>query len=392
MDIQTIDNVVLGGKKVFLRVDFNVPLDEWGNITDDTRIRASVSTIKALVEKNVALVIASHLGRPKGVELAMSLKPIAKRLSQILKTNVKFAPDCVGSAVERMKESLGPGEILLLENVRFHPEETKNDENFAMQLASQLDAYVIDAFSAAHRSHASVTGVAKFLKPIVAGYLMANEVKYLELVLVNPDRPLIAVIGGKKLETKLPVVKNLLNKVDHLLLGGGMIFTFVKAMGHEVGSSIINSSFVDAAKELINNDKLVIPTDCKVADRIGPNQMVTNVKIEEIPVGKVGVDIGVETTKAYCGLIRWSKTVLWNGPMGVFENTASADGTKSIAKTVADCVKSGGIAVVGGGDTIAALNNFGLGDAMTHISTAGGAFLEYLSGKKLPGVEILTNA
>ena len=392
MAIQTIDNVVLGGKKVFLRVDFNVPLDEWGNITDDTRVRASVPTIKTLVEKNVALVIASHLGRPKGVESALSLRPIARRLGQILKTDVKFVDDCVGPEVDRMKASLSPGEILLLENVRFHPEETKNDESFAQKLASGLDAYVIDAFSAAHRAHASIVGVAKFLKPIVAGYLMKKEIKYLDMIVKKPERPLVAIIGGKKLETKLPVIKNLLNKVDNLILGGGMIFTFFKAKGYEIGSSIVDANFVDSARDLTDNDKLLIPTDCKVADRIGPNQMVVNVKADEIPSGKVGVDIGDETINTYCGLIRWSKTILWNGPMGVFEYTTSADGTKSIAQAVADCARSGGAAIVGGGDTIAALNNFGFSESMTHISTAGGAFLEYLSGLSLPGVEILTNA
>ena len=392
MAIQTIDNVVLGGKKVFLRVDFNVPLDEWGNITDDTRVRASVPTIKTLVEKNVALVIASHLGRPKGVESALSLRPIARRLGQILKTDVKFVDDCVGPEVDRMKASLSPGEILLLENVRFHPEETKNDESFAQKLASGLDAYVIDAFSAAHRAHASVVGVVKFLKPIVAGYLMKKEIKYLDMIVKKPERPLVAIIGGKKLETKLPVIKNLLNKVDNLILGGGMIFTFFKAKGYEIGSSIVDANFVDSARDLTDNDKLLIPTDCKVADRIGPNQMVVNVKADEIPSGKVGVDIGDETINTYCGLIRWSKTILWNGPMGVFEYTTSADGTKSIAQAVADCARSGGAAIVGGGDTIAALNNFGFSESMTHISTAGGAFLEYLSGLSLPGVEILSNA
>ncbi|RKX71441.1 phosphoglycerate kinase [candidate division WOR-3 bacterium] len=389
MSLKTIDDVVLGGKKVYLRVDFNVPLDEWANITDDTRIRAAVPTIKTLLEKNVALVIASHLGRPTGFDSSLSLRPIAKRLGQILRQEVKFAPDCVGDDVERMKANLRPGEILLLENVRFHPEETKNDEEFARQLASQLDAYVIDAFSAAHRAHASVVGVARFLKPVVAGYLMAKEIQYLDMVLKEPQRPLIAIIGGKKLQTKLPVIKHLLQKVDHLILGGGMIFTFFKAKGLEVGSSIVDLDFLSEAKQLLSNERLILPVDCKVADRIGPNQMVQNVSVEEIPRTKIGVDIGDETIKRYCELIKKSKTLLWNGPMGIFEYTTFADGTKAVAQAIAETASAGGIAVVGGGETVAAVNRFGVAEQMSHISTAGGAFLEYLSGTKLPGVEIL---
>jgi len=389
ISLKTIDDVVLGGKKVYLRVDFNVPLDEWANITDDTRIRAAVPTIKTLLEKNVALVIASHLGRPTGFDSSLSLRPIAKRLGQILRQEVKFAPDCVGDDVERMKANLRPGEILLLENVRFHPEETKNDEEFARQLASQLDAYVIDAFSAAHRAHASVVGVARFLKPVVAGYLMAKEIQYLDMVLKEPQRPLIAIIGGKKLQTKLPVIKHLLQKVDHLILGGGMIFTFFKAKGLEVGSSIVDLDFLSEAKQLLSNERLILPVDCKVADRIGPNQMVQNVSVEEIPRTKIGVDIGDETVKRYCELIKKSKTLLWNGPMGIFEYTTFADGTKAVAQAIAETASAGGIAVVGGGETVAAVNRFGVAEQMSHISTAGGAFLEYLSGTKLPGVEIL---
>ncbi len=389
ISLKTIDDVVLGGKKVYLRVDFNVPLDEWANITDDTRIRAAVPTIKTLLEKNVALVIASHLGRPTGFDSSLSLRPIAKRLGQILRQEVKFAPDCVGDDVERMKANLRPGEILLLENVRFHPEETKNDEEFARQLASQLDAYVIDAFSAAHRAHASVVGVARFLKPVVAGYLMAKEIQYLDMVLKEPQRPLIAIIGGKKLQTKLPVIKHLLQKVDHLILGGGMIFTFFKAKGLEVGSSIVDLDFLSEAKQLLSNERLILPVDCKVADRIGPNQMVQNVSVEEIPRTKIGVDIGDETIKRYCELIKKSKTLLWNGPMGIFEYTTFADGTKAVAQAIAETASAGGIAVVGGGETVAAVNRFGVAEQMSHISTAGGAFLEYLSGTKLPGVEIL---
>ncbi|HID31973.1 MAG TPA: phosphoglycerate kinase [bacterium (Candidatus Stahlbacteria)] len=389
MVLKTIDDVVLGGKKVLLRVDFNVPLDEWGNITDDTRIRATTRTIKTLLEKNVALVIVSHLGRPLGVDSSLSLRPIARRLGQIIKKEVKFAPDSTGPEVERMKANLKPGEVLLLENVRFHEEETKNDENFARQLAAQLDAFVIDAFSAAHRAHASVSSVARFLSPVVAGYLMAEELKYLDMVLENPSRPLVAIIGGKKLKTKLPVINNLLNKVDNLLIGGGMVFTFYKAKGYEVGSSIVDEDFLTEAGRLVGNEKLVIPTDCLVADRIGPNQLTEKVAADAIPHNKVGVDIGPESLKRFCEIIKGGKTILWNGPVGVFEYTTFADGTKAVAQTIGDAASTGAVAVVGGGETISALNKFGLADKMTHISMAGGAFLEYLAGNRLPGVEIL---
>ncbi len=386
----SVKDLQIKGKKVFLRVDFNVPLDENQNITDDTRIRESLPTIKYILENSSIPIIASHLGRPKGkVDPKQSLKPVAKRLGELLNREVKFAPDCVGTEVKKMADGLKPGDILLLENLRFHPEEEKNDPNFAKELASLAEIYINDAFGAAHRAHASVEAIAHYFDAPACGFLMEKELKYLEGALKNPQRPLLAIIGGAKVSTKIGVLKNLLNKVDNLVIGGGMCFTFYKAKGLEIGKSLCEDDFIGEAKQLLDNPKIYLPVDVVISTDVKTATPVKAVDVTKIPADHYGVDIGEKSIAQIIDLIKKAKTIVWNGPMGIFEIDAYAKGTEAVAKAIADATDKGAISIVGGGDSVAALEKFNLKSRISHVSTGGGASLEYLEGKELPGVKVL---
>jgi phosphoglycerate kinase len=384
----SVRDLDLKGKCVFMRVDFNVPLSEDGQtITSDKRIRASLPTIRYVLDQGAALILASHLGRPKGKpNPAMSLKPVARRLEELLGRPVKMAPDCIGPEVEAMKPA--PGEVLLLENVRFHPEEEKNDPEFARKLALGADVFVQDAFGSAHRAHASTVGVAKVLPVAAAGLLMEKELEYLGKAITNPDRPCVALLGGAKVSDKIEVIQNLLRIVDRLLIGGAMAYTFFRAQGRPTGKSKVEEDKVDLAKEVLAQagDKLMLPVDHVVAPELvagAPSEVV-----EAIPEDKLGVDIGPKTVAAYSEVIRSAKTIIWNGPMGVFEMPPWDAGTVALAKAVAE---SGAVSVVGGGDSEKAIKAAGVADKITHISTGGGASLEFLAGLELPGVAVLTD-
>ncbi len=388
----SVKDLQIKGKKVFLRVDFNVPLDENLNITDDTRIRESLPTIKYILENGGIPIIASHLGRPKGkVDPKQSLKPVAKRLGELLNREVKFAPDCVGTEVKKMADSLSPGDILLLENLRFHSEEEKNDPNFAKELASLAEIYINDAFGAAHRAHASVEAIAHYFENPACGFLMEKELKYLEGALKNPQRPLLAIIGGAKVSTKIGVLKNLLNKVDNLVIGGGMCFTFYKAKGMEIGKSLCEDDFIGEAKQLLNNPKIYLPVDVVIGTDIKTATPVKTIDVKSIPADHYGVDIGEKSIAQIVDLIKKAKTIVWNGPMGIFEIDAYAKGTEAVAKAIADATKKGAVSIVGGGDSVAALEKFNLKSRISHVSTGGGASLEYLEGKELPGIRVLND-
>ncbi len=382
----SIRDLDLKGKRVFIRVDFNVPIKN-GEITSDKRIRASLPTIQYALEQGAGVILASHLGRPKGKRVPeMSLAPVAKRLSELLGRPVKMAPDCIGPEVEAMKPA--PGEVLLLENVRFHKEETDNDPEFAKKLASLADVFVLDAFGSAHRAHASVVGVAKALPQAAAGFLMDKELEYLGKAITNPERPCIAILGGAKVSDKIEVIENLMKLVDRLLIGGAMAYTFLRAQGKPTGKSLVEEDKVDLARELMEKagDKLMLPVDHVVTSELkeGAEAEV----VETIPDGKMAVDIGPKTVEAYRAVIATAKTIIWNGPMGVFEIPPFHKGTVAIAQAVAE---SGAISVVGGGDSVKAIDVAGVADKITHISTGGGASLEFLSGKELPGVAALTD-
>ncbi|XP_031505178.1 phosphoglycerate kinase, cytosolic-like isoform X5 [Nymphaea colorata] len=387
----------LRGKRVFLRVDLNVPLGENHRITDDTRIRASIPTIKYLMDGGAKVILASHLGRPKGVTPKYSLSPLVPRLSELLGINVEKADDCIGDEVAKKVLSLPDGGVLLLENVRFYQEEEKNDPGFAKKLASLADLYVNDAFGTAHRAHASTEGVAKLLKPAVAGFLMQKELDYLVGAVSNPRRPFAAVVGGSKVSTKIGVIESLLEKVDILILGGGMIFTFFKAQGYSVGSSLVEEDKLNLATSLIEKATakgvaLLLPTDVIVADKFAPDAESKVVPAKAIPEGWMGLDIGPDSTQAFCDALESAKTVIWNGPMGVFEFEKFAVGTQAIAKKLGELTGNGVTTIIGGGDTVAAVEKAGLGEKMSHISTGGGASLELLEGKMLPGVLALDDA
>ncbi|XP_027061781.2 phosphoglycerate kinase, cytosolic-like [Coffea arabica] len=387
----------LKGKKVFVRVDLNVPLDDNFNITDDTRIRAAVPTINYLIGCSAKIILASHLGRPKGVTPKYSLKPLVPRLSELLGVEVIIANDCIGEEVEKLVASLPEGGVLLLENVRFHKEEEKNDPEFAKKLASLADLYVNDAFGTAHRAHASTEGVAQYLKPAVAGFLMQKELDYLVGAVANPKKPFAAIVGGAKVSTKIGVIESLLAKVDILLLGGGMIFTFYKAQGHSVGSSLVEEDRLDLALSLIEKAKatgvsLLLPTDVVAADKFAPDANSKVVPASGIPDGWMGLDIGPDAIKSFSEALDATKTIIWNGPMGVFEYDKFATGTEAIAKKLAELSGNGVTAIIGGGDSVAAVEKVGLADKMSHISTGGGASLELLEGKSLPGVLALDDA
>ncbi|MFN3925825.1 MAG: phosphoglycerate kinase [Pseudanabaenaceae cyanobacterium] len=387
----------LAGKRVFVRVDFNVPQDDSGAITDDTRIRAALPTVRYLIDGGAKVILASHLGRPKGVTEKLRLNPVADRLSELLGKPVVKCDDCIGETVAQAVANMQSGDVLLLENVRFYPEEEKNDPEFAQKLASNADLYVNDAFGAAHRAHASTEGVAKYLKPAVAGFLLEKELQYLSGAVDNPQRPLAAIIGGSKVSSKIGVIENLLDKVNKLLIGGGMIFTFFKARGLSVGKSLVEDDKLELAKSLEAKAKekgveLLLPTDVVVADEFKPDANAQTVQVGNIPEGWMGLDIGPETITAFQNALSDCKTVVWNGPMGVFEFDRFAQGTEAIARTLADLTAKGAITIIGGGDSVAAVEKVGLTDKMSHISTGGGASLELLEGKILPGIAALDDA
>ncbi|VFQ58746.1 unnamed protein product [Cuscuta campestris] len=387
----------LKGKRVFVRVDLNVPLDDNLKITDDTRVRAAVPTIHYLIGHGARVILSSHLGRPKGVTPKYSLKPLVPRLSELLGIEVKMANDCIGEEVEKLVAQIPDGGVLLLENVRFYKEEEKNDPEFAKKLASLADLYVNDAFGTAHRAHASTEGVAKFLKPAVAGFLMQKELDYLVGAVTSPKKPFAAIVGGSKVSTKIAVIESLLEKVDLLLLGGGMIFTFYKAQGHKVGSSLLEEDKLDLATSLIEKAKakgvsLLLPSDVVVADKFSADANSKVVSATEIPDGWMGLDVGPDTIKSFGEALDTTQTIIWNGPMGVFEFDKFAAGTEAIAKKLAELSGKGVTTIIGGGDSVAAVEKVGLAEKMSHISTGGGASLELLEGKMLPGVLALNDA
>ena len=391
MNKKTVKDIDLKGKKVFVRCDFNVPMDENQNITDNTRIVAALPTIKYLLEQNCKLVLASHLGRPKGeFKPEFSLAPVAKELSKLLGQEVIMAKDVIGEDAETKAANLKEGEILLLENVRFHKEETDNDPEFCKKLASMAEVYVNDAFGTAHRAHASTTGIASYL-PAVSGFLIEKELQFLGNAVNNPERPFVAILGGAKVSDKIGVIDSLLEKVDTLMIGGGMAYTFFKAQGYEVGNSICEMDKLDLAKEAMEKAKqkgvkLMLPVDTKVGKEFKPDTESKIVSYTEIPAEWEGFDIGPETIKMFEEELRKAKTVVWNGPLGLFEFDQFAIGTNAIAKVLSEIDAT---TIIGGGDSAAAVKKAGLEDKMTHISTGGGASLEFLEGKKLPGIEAL---
>ncbi|MFZ9739765.1 MAG: phosphoglycerate kinase [Prochlorotrichaceae cyanobacterium] len=388
----------LSGKRVLVRVDFNVPLDESGNITDDTRIRAALPTIQDLISKEAKVILCSHMGRPKGKPVdSMRLTPAAARLGELLGKSVAKPYDCIGDAVKTQVDAMGNGQVILLENLRFHAEEEANDPEFAKALADLADVYVNDAFGTAHRAHASTEGVTKFLSPNVAGYLMEKELQYLQAAIENPQRPLAAIIGGSKVSSKIGVIETLLDKVDKLLIGGGMIFTFYKARGLSVGKSLVEEDKLELAKALEAKAKekgveFLLPTDVVVADNFAKDANAQTVAIDAIPDGWMGLDIGPDSVKTFQAALAECKSAIWNGPMGVFEFDKFAVGTEAIAHSLASLTKQGVITIIGGGDSVAAVEKVGVADQMSHISTGGGASLELLEGKELPGVVALDEA
>jgi phosphoglycerate kinase len=387
----------ISGKRALVRVDFNVPVDDQGNITDDTRIRAALPTIQDLTQKGAKVILTSHFGRPKGVDEKLRLTPVAKRLSELLGQEVIKTDDCIGDDVAAKVAALDNGQVLLLENVRFYKEEEKNDPEFAQKLAANADFYVNDAFGTAHRAHASTEGVTEFLSPSVAGYLVEKELQYLQSAIEEPKRPLAAIIGGSKVSSKIGVIETLLEKCDKLIIGGGMIFTFYKARGLNVGKSLVEEDKLELARELEAKAKergvaLLLPTDIVSADKFAPDANATTVSIENIPADGMGLDIGPDSIKVFQAALADCQTVIWNGPMGVFEFDKFAAGTEAIAHTLAEIGKTGATTIIGGGDSVAAVEKVGLADQMSHISTGGGASLELLEGKVLPGIAALDEA
>ena len=393
----SINDLNLKDKKVLVRVDFNVPLDENLKITDDIRIVSSLPTIKKIISDGGKAILMSHLGRPKGkVNPKYSLKPAAEKLSELLGKNVILAPDCIGEDVKKIVNAMKQGDVVLLENLRFHEEEEKNDPAFAKQLSELGDVYVNDAFGSAHRAHASTEGVTKYIDKCAAGYLMQKELEYLGGAVLSPKKPYCAILGGAKISGKIDVINNLLDKVDTMLIGGGMAFTFFKAQGKEIGKSLLEEEKLELAKELLAkvkgmNVRFLLPVDVVVADEFKNDSPSEIVSIDKIASGKMGLDIGPETIKLFNNEIMKSKTIVWNGPMGVFEMSNFAKGTFEIAKALAEATSKGAITVVGGGDSSAAISKAGLDDKVSHVSTGGGASLEFLEGKTLPGVAALTD-
>jgi phosphoglycerate kinase len=400
MNKLTIDDLSnlgsIKSKKVLMRVDFNVPMskDDPPVITDDKRIKESLPSINKIISEGGRLILMSHLGRPKGeVNLKYSLKPVAEHLARLMDKPVKFADDCIGENTIKIANELKDGDVLLLENVRFHKEEEKNVEDFSKQLAAFGDVYVNDAFGSAHRAHSSTEGITKFISKSVAGYLMQKEIDYLSKVVTSPQHPFIAILGGSKISGKIDVINNLLTKADKILIGGGMIFTFYKALGLEIGKSLLEEDKIILASELLakSEDKIVLPVDVVVADKFDNEANSDIVSYDEIPEDKVGMDIGPQTITLFKDELSGAKTIVWNGPMGVFEMENFAEGTFEIAKALANETKNGAITVIGGGDSASAIAKAGLKDDVSHVSTGGGASLEFLEGKILPGVAALSD-
>jgi phosphoglycerate kinase len=389
----SIEQLPLAGKRVFVRADLNAPLSD-GTVTDETRLRAVMPTLRYALDAGASVVLASHLGRPQGTrDPKYSLRPVAERLSSLLAQPVPLAPDCVGSETEALARALQPGQLLLLENLRFHREEEANDTEFARQLAALADCYVNDAFAAAHRAHASIEAITRQLQPAAAGLLMQRELEALGRILHDPARPLVALLGGAKVSDKIKLVEHLLSKVDALAVGGGMAFTFLRALGHDVGRSLVEPDHLDTARRALEaarrrSAQIVLPIDAVVADGLDSPTGRT-VGIRDIPPGQMGLDIGPHTVARFADLLRSARTIVWNGPLGVFEKPPFAHGTLAVARAVADAPA---FTVVGGGDTIAAATQAGVLDRMGYVSTAGGAFLEFLEGRALPGVDALTEA
>jgi phosphoglycerate kinase len=397
MDKLTLDDLDLRGKRVFIRVDFNVPLKD-GVVTDDTRIRETLPTLRLAAQKGGRLVLASHLGRPKGgPEAKYSLLPAAKKLEELIQKPVRFASDCVGPIPESKSRNLADGEILVLENVRFHPEEEKNDEAFSKKLAALCDGiFICDAFGSAHRAHASVVGITKFVKQAAAGLLMERELKYIGKAISDPARPFVAILGGAKVSDKIEVVENLMKIADGMLIGGGMAYTFLKSQGLAVGKSLVEEDKLELAKKILadaaqRNFKFLLPLDNVIAPAFKADAPTKVVDVGAIPDEHMGLDIGPKTIERYKAEIANAQTIVWNGPMGVFEMPAFARGTLEIAKAVAEATTGGATSIVGGGDSVAAVHQAGVAKQISHISTGGGASLEYLGGAKLPGVEALTD-
>ncbi|MGK7390429.1 MAG: phosphoglycerate kinase [Candidatus Cyclobacteriaceae bacterium M2_1C_046] len=393
--MQTIEKIDFEGKKALIRVDFNVPLDENYKITDDTRIKATVATIEHILKNGGAAILMSHLGRPKGgPEEKYSLKHLVDDLKKRFGVPVHFASDCIGREAEEKASNLNPGEILLLENLRFHKEETAGDEAFAKKLAQFGDVYINDAFGTAHRAHASTSIIAQYFDIKAAGYVMQAELNGAEKILKHAEKPFTAIMGGAKISDKILIIEKLLDKVDNLLIGGGMTYTFVKAQGGEIGNSLVEEDKISLAKELLEKAKgkgvrIYLPTDSVVADEFNKNANTKTVETSQIPAGWMGLDIGHDTQEVYSDVIKRSKTILWNGPMGVFEMEKFATGTNAVAKAVAEATEKGAFSLIGGGDSASAVNNLGYGDKVSYVSTGGGALLEYMEGKELPGVKAL---
>ncbi len=391
---KTIEDINVAGKKVLVRVDFNVPLNDKCEITDETRIQAALPTIKYLLDGGAKVILCSHLGRPKGeVKAEFSLAPVAKRLDEILDTKVVFASDCVGEAAQKSVDSIADGEVVLLENLRFHKEETKNDPEFSKQLASLAEMYVNDAFGTAHRAHASTAGVTEYLKPSVAGFLIGKELSIMGKALDDPARPFIAILGGAKVSDKIAVIENLLQKVDCLIIGGGMANTFIKAQGFEMGKSLVDDERLDLANDLMEQAKrkgvkVMLPSDFVVAAELKAGIPTQIVPVDAIPADSMALDIGPASRMIFADEVKNAKTVIWNGPMGVAEIPEFAEGTKAVAEALAN---TDAITIIGGGDSAAAVKKLGYADKMTHISTGGGASLEFLEGKELPGVAALND-
>ena len=389
-----IEDVQLRGKRVIIRADYNVPLDDSLQITDDTRIRSTLPTINRAVDEGAKVILCSHLGRPKGrFDPKFSLAPVAKRLQRLLGKEVIFAPDCIGAAVEGLVAKMQPGDVMLLENLRFHPEEEKNDDGFSKALASLADVYINDAFGAAHRAHASTVGITKYIPVAAAGYLLKKEIEYLEGAVENPVRPFVAILGGAKVSGKIGVIENLGKKVDKVIIGGGMAFTFLKAMGLEIGQSLVENDMLDFAKGVQDHAfssgvKFYLPVDCVVAASREPGAETKIVPVQEIPKGWYGLDIGPASVKLFSEAVQDAKTILWNGPMGMFEIDAFARGTLAMAHSVANAYA---LTIVGGGETALAIHRAGESESISFISTGGGAALELLEGKTLPGLAALPN-
>ncbi|MGM0612416.1 MAG: phosphoglycerate kinase [Bacteroidota bacterium] len=394
--MKTIENCEFEGQKVLVRVDFNVPLNHNRQITDDTRIKESLPTIKTILESGGSVILMSHLGRPKGVyEQDYSLSPVLPHLSKLLKTNVKFAGSATGKQTKETAASLKPGEVLLLENLRFHPEEEQGDEQFAKELSELGDVYVNDAFATAHRNHASTSIIAKYFPgKKLFGHLMTNELKSLEKVLRYPQPPFTAIIGGAKVSSKIDIIKNLLNKVDNMIIGGGMAFTFIKALGGQVGGSLIEEDKIEVAKGIVKEMmlkgvNLYLPVDAIIADSFSNEAKIEKAEVNNIPENWMGLDIGKRSTRRFAEIINKSATILWNGPMGVFEMNNFKQGTKSVAIAVSSATISGSFSLIGGGDSVAAINSYKLNDMISYVSTGGGALLEYIEGKTLPGIKAM---